>query len=397
MYIVCLVKSKTSYERIKMQYKEKFVFEDHIEDIEELQERIVFSDYDIAIVDDRLYWKNEAVELLNKKKIKIILFKGDFEQIENNLNEMLPKETVEEEQEETKEEDKTKIKYVEKIVEKPVEVKVKVPVYKSMYNGIPNKFVGVISLSERAGATFFTLNFAKALAERKILTTIIEPPFKPSIYNTVGFKELIKDLEFYSYPHEIDENNKLEKDKEITIEDIYFIVTDPEKKKIGDFNYDKMLKLLYSTKKTSISFIDFGSNFKSITELIDTLDLTLVIVDPFPADLLQNIDKLQKLLELKDSGQDIEFVINKSHKCLDKKMIEDFLTEKPKAYIPHIGIDLLYKSNYNFMIPYSLDEVKEKLDSEFSKIFKLIIPNDLFKSRDKKEKKKGFFSRRNKT
>jgi len=78
--LVFCIKSKESFKRITNTLKidNNFEFEDFTPNLETLQENIIIKEYDIAIVDEKLTWQDMALDLLNKKSVKIVLFKGDF-------------------------------------------------------------------------------------------------------------------------------------------------------------------------------------------------------------------------------------------------------------------------------------------------------------------------------
>ncbi len=54
----------------------------------------------------------------------------------------------------------------------------------TVYTGIKPQTIGIISLTPRAGSTFLSVNLARALADRKILVSLIEFPYnEPYIYD----------------------------------------------------------------------------------------------------------------------------------------------------------------------------------------------------------------------
>jgi len=78
--LVFCIKSRESFKRITNTLKidNNFELEDFTPNLETLQENIIIKDYDVAIVDEKLSWQDTALDLLNKKGVKIVLFKGDF-------------------------------------------------------------------------------------------------------------------------------------------------------------------------------------------------------------------------------------------------------------------------------------------------------------------------------
>lgn len=407
IFIICCMKSKISYNRLKTQFDNNYSWEDYIDDLDEVQEKLIFNYYDLAIIDEKLWWKNEVIDLLKKKSVKIIKFQGDFEEIEHKVNELYPKQledtdskNKEKFEEANKNNDDREIRYIEKEI--IIEKQVKVPVlkYKSIYTGIQSKLIAILNLSDDAGSTFITLNLAKALSEYNILTSVIEPPIKKTdIFDIIGLEYRLnkisegESLKFYSYAHHINDGEKLEKDRE-TIEDgIVWLVPDPRKPLIKNWDYYKMMKLIYASKKAPITLIDCGNNFEheSIKPILSEVDMVLVVIDPLPSEIMNNVDKLDELIEMKEKGLNVEFVINKWNSGVDKKMLLQFLKISPIMYIPFIDIDLVYGAIYKCKIPYSIHEVKDKLEKQFTHFIKKVIPIELINNSN--EENKTFKSR----
>jgi hypothetical protein len=393
IHLICCMKSQLSYNRIVSQFKDKasVEFEIYTNELEQVQERIVFSDYDLAIIDEKLWWKKDGEELFRKKDIDIILFQGDFEEIINQIKEVIEEKEEEEEVlvastlvnkiiEPKITEVTTTIKYIEIPIEK------KEIVYQKLYVGIQNQLIVVLDLSKRAGSTFFTLNFSKYLASLNILVNVIEPPIeKPYIFDSINLEKRIglddngNHKEFYSYPHVISLNNKIEKNKELIESGIVWLIPDARKPIIENWNYAKMMKLIYASKKANISIIDCGNNFdnESVQEIISEADLILTIVDPLPVECMQNNYKLDELLKLKQSGLNVEFIINNFNSGVDKEELNNFLEIEPIAYIPSLDKALIYKAIYEGEIPYSYEEIKKHLNKPFFSLAKIIIPREL--------------------
>jgi hypothetical protein len=75
--LVFCIKSRESFKRITNTLKidNNFELEDFTPNLETLQENIIIKDYDVAIVDEKLTWHDAALDLLNKKSVKIVLLR----------------------------------------------------------------------------------------------------------------------------------------------------------------------------------------------------------------------------------------------------------------------------------------------------------------------------------
>ena len=90
--IVFCIKSPESFSRIYNAFKDdnNFELEDFIENFEKVQENITVRQYELAVVDEKLSWKDSALDLFNKKDIKIVIFKGDFRKTISDIYKLFP-------------------------------------------------------------------------------------------------------------------------------------------------------------------------------------------------------------------------------------------------------------------------------------------------------------------
>lgn len=423
--ILCLLKSNQSYKRIVSQFDNSNVlWEENISSFTFLQEKAVYTTYQLAVVDEKLTWGNEAIAFLEKMRIPHIFFTGDFDDIGKRISENIPEYAKQEPEEEVlkistnKKEDTVwdldtvsgpeTIRIVEDV--KYMDKKVEVPIYRSMYGGIDQQTVVIANLSRRAGASFITINFARMLAKMKVFTSVIEPPFGyPYMFNAIGIDKKIdvfrnssikaaKAPGFYSYPHAIVNNEHVTKNRESIIDDIIWIVPDPrlplvkniiENDKTKDWDYLSMIKLTNCTRKAPIRLVDIGSYMDddSISQFLPEADLILVIVDPSPADCMENLDKLNHIKDLKEKGLPIMFVANKWSLGVDEDSFTDFLKEELLMKVPYISPYYIYQAVFDYKIPYDLPEVEELLSVPFTELAKLLLPKEIIAGQDSEEKK----------
>ena len=393
--LICCIKSPESFSRIYDTFKEdnNFSLEDFVKDFEKIQENITIKQYDLAVIDEKLPWKDPALDLFNKKGTKIIIFKGDFRKTINDVYKLFP--ILEEAKEHLKKREPQskhgkvsdqKIKYIvkEKLAEK--EANLGTPVYKEIYKGIENKLIIVTGLSKKAGSTFLSINLAKALSGLKIRTSIIEPPIdNPYLFDYLGidgkFDTASSEYNFYSYPHVINNGIKPLRDMEAIIDDIIWIIPDSRINIIDNWDSLKMMKLLYASKKAPISIVDIGTSIEheSIDPILTSADMILAVINPQPVELKQNKDRLETLLKLKKEGYPVEFVINFYNSSINRKVLSNYLNISPSIFIPAINHEHIYMAGYKNKIPLDYPEVEEQLFKPLSGIIKNIIPLELFR------------------
>jgi len=274
--------------------------------------------------------------------------------------------------------------------------------YKDSYSILTPKLIVVANLSKRAGSTFLSLNLAKYLSDLNILTSVLEMPFEPYIFDNIGLQHRLgkgafeEDFNFYSYPHIIYTGERVEREREIIDEGVIWMVADPRKDVIGkeSWSYHHMMKYIYSSRKASVTILDVGNylEHQSIEPVLEEADLILVVIDPMPAEIMMNSQRLTKILSAKRTSLSYEFVVNRYTKGVDKNELIDVLKLEPLAFIPAVDLNYIHKAAYDCKIPYSFQEVKETLDKPFYGIISKLLPNQFFNQR-KNNLKKNIFTR----
>ncbi|MHB8276145.1 MAG: hypothetical protein ACYDIA_00620 [Candidatus Humimicrobiaceae bacterium] len=389
--LVFCIKSRESFKRITNTLKidNNFELEDFTPNLETLQENIIIKDYDIAIVDEKLTWQDAALDLLNKKSVKIVLFKGDFKKTISDIYSKISKDksnlgkTQKENRVQFAGSPRDKIYYTKN---ESAPIKEATPVKNIIYKALENKLIVIGGLSRGAGSTFLSVNLAKALTDLKIRTSIIEPPLdEPYLFYYLGIDKAlsIKCMEnnFYSYPHAIDNGQKIIKNMGTIIDDIIWIMPSPFENKIESWDHIKMLMLLDVARRSPINIIDVGTNYEheSIESILSGADMFLIAVNPLPAELNKNKGKIENLLKLKKEGLPIEFVINYHTPAITKRALSEYFKTTPVIYIPVVETRYIQECAYKYKIPITHPQVSEKLFAPISEIIKNIIPLDILK------------------
>jgi serine/threonine protein kinase len=256
------------------------------------------------------------------------------------------------------------------------------------YSVIKQKTIGVISLTKRAGATFFATNLAIALSGKNIITSLIELPYEePYIYDMVGISNYNK--EYYSILNEIDNENPIHREKITKIKNILYLVIDPTKRKIASWDDNKSMKIIYSAKESLISIIDIGNNYFNVENILDEFDLLYVIYDAMPPDLMANYSLHEKIYKYNEASKKVRFVLNKDNKGINKKTLNKYLGIKPNITIPDMPLELIYKAIYNKKYPYEEPKLKNTFDICFSDIYRELLP----KGFNNNKKKRSFLKR----
>lgn len=194
--IVCIMKSKESYMRIKTSIINA-EWEEFLNTLDELQDNIVNCDYDLAIVDEKVWWKDEAISLFKKKGIEIEYFTGDFQDIIDSVQKKCVPDPVPEEIPDYNPSDNSdhddhnlitsippsRVQYIYKDV--PVEKVVEKVVLKS--RNIKQELFSVLSIDDSNMRDSFSCNMSALLTK--------EPDTRTLIVDMTNFNNLINHFE----------------------------------------------------------------------------------------------------------------------------------------------------------------------------------------------------------
>ncbi|MCX6383506.1 MAG: hypothetical protein NTV16_03340 [Actinobacteria bacterium] len=260
------------------------------------------------------------------------------------------------------------------------------PIKNIIYKALENKLIIIGGLSKGAGSTFLSVNLAKALTDLKIRTSVIEPPLdEPYLFYYLGIDKAlsIKCMEnnFYSYPHAIDNGQKIIKNMGTIIDDIIWIMPSPFENKIESWDHIKMLMLLDAARRSPINIIDVGTNYEheSIESILSGADMFLIAVNPLPAELNKNKSNIERLIKLKKEGLPIEFVINHYTPAITKRALSEYFKTTPLIYTPAVETRYIQECANKYKIPITHPQISEKLFAPISEIIKNIIPLDILK------------------
>lgn len=263
----------------------------------------------------------------------------------------------------------------------------KVEVIKTVYANIPQKNIGIVNLSQRAGSTFITLNMAKALSDNGVMTSVIEGPFtKPYIFDYLGIQQKMFsdgiDYNTYLYLNDVIKNLEVRKKKLLYDDYILWMIGNPLQKIGEPFKGEHMHNIMKLMKNTSINLIDLGSclEHSGFTEVQSILDVIFLVVDPLPPEIMQNEKSLEYFRALLGEGFEGYVIVNKYCESIHKKELEECLGYSPIAYIPSVKTEQVYKAVYHYKIPYELPKVKERLYHEIHMIIEKILLDNLNQS-----------------
>lgn len=304
--VLCLMKSKDSYIRIK-QGSHDVDFEQYIDSLEMLQERIVFSEYDVAIIDEKLWWKEEAESLIKKRGIELIAFSGNFEDVLKELEDYIIPDVEEDINPDSVEiknsAEKQNVKYI--IKEVPVEVIKKEVVYKS--RDIKQEIMAVYSLDDYNMRDSFSCNMA-ALINRNENKRVL-------LIDMTNNNNLINHFEISTYNKS--EAFKIESFNANTILDCVNKISDYENLHLLRIDNKILTKknvksILFAARDYDNIIFTIDSNFDNLpTNFVLTISHKLfVITDPLLISAKNNFDIINLLLKNGQVKENFKIVLS---------------------------------------------------------------------------------------
>lgn len=268
------------------------------------------------------------------------------------------------------------IGYIEETKEKEIKEKI---VKVEKFSFMKKSTVAFASLTPCSGSSFLALNLAKA-ASSFINTSLIEIGNKNvSFYCDLDIKNKFENYnkEFVFY-HDKLKNSSFNGEIGNELENIHYIVMDPQIKSGEEWSNIDTLTLLNHCRNISCNVVDLNT----LDDVdINIFDLIFLVIDPSPT----NIHRAKKDIEKYKEFKNAKFIINKFSKEINsrKKEILEFIEVEP-LFLPFIEGDHIYEIFYKDRY----EDTQEKFlrSKDFNKILKMIIPEEIIKSKTKKKK-----------
>lgn len=388
MKTVCILNSTASYERIKNEIDADEIQWFYENSIDKLRLTLATDYYDIAIVDTSIDSYDDYVSVLELKDVKIIIFRGTYDQIVRDLqrryNEYLEEQKDEEEyyikRKSNQQEGEKTVNYTINKIVKTERIEVPVPVIQN----VGNTTISIVNLSERAGSTFIASNLARAFALNNNSTvTLFESPIgTEDAFYTMGIIEE-EDL-YYSYRKGIRRDGFLDREKLINVKGVAVAAIEPE---TIDWDEKDTLRLLANS--SGINIFDIGWNYEDerIRDILNVSQEILVIVDPLSTQIVRNRSRLESFIDLEKQGLNIKYVFNKWDNCIGKKKFIEGLGIKPYLIVEFISPKIIYSTHYKRTFEFVIDQesVGENILKELNPLVNQYV------SYQEKDKKRGGF------
>lgn len=179
--IATILKNPVSQERFMMEYEDKDIKWINVLDLEQLQEEIGIADYNLIILDSRIWWLEKCEELLKISNASIVKFEGDFSYTFEDLNKQIGEiEKILEAQDKIENGVDSTKGISKEIIKPPIPPKVivkEVPVEKIVYKyktkDIRKSIITVLSSDNTVMRDYYSLNLGAVLSSLKNNKSIV--------------------------------------------------------------------------------------------------------------------------------------------------------------------------------------------------------------------------------
>ena len=237
------------------------------------------------------------------------------------------------------------------------------------YPALEKLKIGVVGISEHAGASFMTGCFARYLANtRKHSPAVIELG-RGSLFDSYGMDKRFAGRQYFNFYKAV-ENNQSIRGMKNTDEGVNWILRSPEEDKIK-LTFEQKLRL-ESHAKGDVILCDLSGDREQEFELLQSMDQIIAVIDPLPSKMFEGFWLLRNLKAMEADRGEIIYVINKYNRGVNRRQMLDFLKIRKPVFIPLVSTESIYTAEYNCKIPYAMSEVKNALRDPLTEIASLL-------------------------
>ena len=229
--------------------------------------------------------------------------------------------------------------------------------------------VAVCGTSEGVGASFVCGMLAKTMsADRRVTLTELGTPY---FYTALGMEKRFSSRPFAFYSSLIDNGKSLRSVYNVG-ESINWAVRHPQDR--AALEPASLFRCFSNIPGEVIIFDCSGLEPELAKAVLAEADCRVIVIDPMPTRLF---DAFGFLEDVRLRFPDSIIVVNKMNDGVHRGELNRFLGAKECIYVPLITQDLLYKAEYNCMLPGSIPEILEECGEEIKLLAEKITKKSL--------------------
>lgn len=394
---------KTTCISIDVLRKNLEVYPENLTTYDEVDDLLEFWKPDVVIVDTKLIELERIESLLNSNGVPFIRFDSDFDYVIEQIKQLF---SLDEDENKSEEDEESKeIKYIkntqaqqekvivqEKIIEKEI--------IRKEYTSMRNKLVVVASLWEGAGSTTFSINLARAIAERGLEVSYVEYPLvKPYMFDYLSIpnKEDKERGKLY-----VDIAKNIEREGKRTNHTVWkdmginWYVIDTREEPFTSYSFENMLKFIYSINSI-VTIVDVSHHLsdKIVQDFIHQADEIFICIEPDPVKIdwmstiyvngkeipvqreeQRNISFLNELEKVENIKY--EFIAMKYSHVIERKEFLSCLEKEPLCYFPVIPYDEIIQSVWNSTLLYDNEKYTEIFEKALKPVIVKLLPRNFY-------------------
>lgn len=225
--------------------------------------------------------------------------------------------------------------------------------------------IGIVNISEGAGAGFFTGCLACYLANTMKHRPAVAELEGGGLFDRFGMDKRFAGRSWFRFYQAMEEKHAVRRMKNLD-EGINWILRGPGEEAIR-LTFEQKVRLSEQAVG-DIVLCDLSGREETDYEIISVMDQIIVLIDPLPSAMMKGYQKLCKIRAMEESGKEHIYVINKMNRGVNKHQMLDFLDLSQAVFLPHIDAESIYTAEYNCKVPYSLREVKKAMQEPMNTI-----------------------------
>ena len=226
--------------------------------------------------------------------------------------------------------------------------------------------VGIVGISDHAGASFLTGCLARYLANTGKYRPAVVEFGRGSLFDSYGMDKRFAGRSYFQFFHALTRNKSI-RGRQNMDEGINWILRSPDEQKL-ELTFEQKIRLA-SHSKGDVVLCDFSGNQEPDRQLLTSMDQVIVVIDPMPSKMLGGYHLLCSIKEMEQNGGEaVIYVINKLNQGVNRRQMLDYLKIKKPVILPLVKAELIYTAEYNCKIPYTLSEAKSILQKPLSEI-----------------------------
>lgn len=226
------------------------------------------------------------------------------------------------------------------------------------YHAAEKLKVGIVAMSQGAGASFLTTSLARFLANTREHNPAVVELGRHSIYDSIGMDKRFAGREFLDF-YEVLEKGLSIRSKKNMDEGINWALIIPGHKE-NNTSLDQKLRIIHGIVG-DIILCDFSGCNESDLQLLQHMDQVVFVIDPLPSKILNGYEILEYLTSMTREDKSLIYVINKYNKGVNRRELQGFLKIKKPIYLPMVKHQQIYAAEFMCKIPYSMDDIRNSI------------------------------------